>query len=173
MYYSDDIEPRIRLISEILELKSASTRKFTQYMNASRGYNTEDFIYMREAHFMLAVKPDDGATMSEIAEALAVSHGAVSQIAARLEKKGYITRSKNPSNRREIIVTLTDKGKAFYWDHLKYDRNEYAKLDQDYLSQFTDEELGMIRDYESLMCKWFAGESFRSQNREEQTGKLS
>ncbi|MCC8164250.1 MAG: MarR family transcriptional regulator [Lachnospiraceae bacterium] len=158
MYYPDNIEPRIRLISEILELKAISTKEFTQYMNASRGYNTDDFIYMREAHFMLAVKPDDGATMSEIAEALAVSHGAVSQIAARLEKKGYITRSKNPSNRRETIVTLTGKGKDFYWEHLKYDCDRYKNLDQTYLHQFTEEQLEMIRDYESYMCRWFTGE---------------
>lgn len=110
---------------------------------------------MREAHFIVAVGPGEGITMSEIAEKLFVTLGAVSQTAGRLEKKGYILRKRDPGNHRQIVAMLTPKGEAFYQQHLQYDRVQFASLDANYFSRFTEEQLCLIRDYEALMYAAF------------------
>jgi DNA-binding MarR family transcriptional regulator len=43
---------------------------------------------------------------------LAVSKAAVSQILGELEKKGYVEREIDRDNRRKIVITLTDAGRA-------------------------------------------------------------
>jgi len=49
--------------------------------------------------------------MSDIRSYLQVTKGAVSQMLSSLEKKGFINRDINKSNRRNLIVTLTAEGR--------------------------------------------------------------
>lgn len=155
--YNED--ERLNLIYQILGQKAVSSRNFVQYMTSARQYHGEDQLHMREAHFIVQVGPGEGLTMSEIASAMAVTLGAVSQTASRLEKKGYIVRETDPSNRRQIRATLTEKGVEFYHSHLAYDSAKFAKLDDNFLSQFSTEELKRILDYEKLMVKYLVEDS--------------
>lgn len=148
-------EPRLRLIYEIMKEKSRSAQAFVQYMTTNREYGPEDTLHMREAHFIMTVGPGEGKTMSEVAKGLSVTHGAVSQTAGRLEKKGYVLRKRDTNNQRQIVAILTPKGEKFYQQHLQYDRARFAAMDADYLSRFTDEELQVIRDYEAVSCLIF------------------
>lgn len=151
-------DERLKLIQGILGKKQVSSRLFVQYMSKDRTYGGEDTLYMREVHFLVAVGLGEGRTMSELAEELEVTHGAVSQTAGRLEKKGYIIRRRSPENRRIIIAALTEKGEQMYRDHLAYDRVKLSAMDRDYLHQFTLEELELIQRYESAMCAIFTDE---------------
>ncbi len=49
-------------------------------------------MYMREVHFVIELGAMGTPTMSEMAQRLNVTQGAVTQMAARMEKKGYVTR---------------------------------------------------------------------------------
>ena len=88
-------EQRIKLIGKLLHQQGNTARAFVQYMDSDREYTADDKLYMREAHFVIAIGPGEGRTMSEIAREMNVTQGAVSQIASRLEKKGYVCRRKN------------------------------------------------------------------------------
>lgn len=144
-------EARLDLIYELMHQKAATARAYVQYIDSDREYVAGDKLYMREAHFLIAIGPGEGKTMSEIAQELDVTQGAVSQTAARLEKKGYIQRQKCPSNRRLTIAKLTEKGEAFYAEHRKYDKQMFARLDGLCFSQYSDEELRMLIDYEKAI----------------------
>lgn len=50
-------------------------------------------------------------TPGRISDALGVSPGRVSAILDRLEKKGLVVRETDPSNRRNVLVTITDAGR--------------------------------------------------------------
>lgn len=54
---------------------------------------------------------DDNTRLADVREYLAVSKSAISQMLAALEKNGYICRTTDPENRRNVIVTLTPSGK--------------------------------------------------------------
>lgn len=49
--------------------------------------------------------------LPDIREYLSISKAAVSQMLGSLEKKGYINRDIDKNNRRNLIVTLTQKGR--------------------------------------------------------------
>lgn len=146
-------DARLNLIYELLHQKAATARAYVQYMDSDREYVAADKLYMREAHFVIAIGPGEGKTMSEIAQKLDVTQGAVSQTAARLEKKGYIQRQKCPTNRRQTIARLTAKGEAFYTEHQKYDREMFAHVDDIFFFRYSDEELRMLIDYETSVMR--------------------
>ena len=65
------------------------------------------------------------STPSGLTAYLGVSKGSVSQTIAALERKGFIRKSRNPSNRRSVGVELTPSGTRI----LKSDPREQIKAD--------------------------------------------
>ncbi|RFU62408.1 MarR family winged helix-turn-helix transcriptional regulator [Peribacillus glennii] len=72
-------------------------------------------------------------TIGEIAESFSMTASAASQIISKLEKEGYVGREINASNRREIIVSLSKKGKDYHEKRAKLEhyliQKYFAKLD--------------------------------------------
>ena len=93
-------------------------------------------------------------TMSELAQKLNVTPGAVSQIAARLEKKGYLLRAPGRGDRRQSLASLTEKGAALYREHSKYDRVRYESICRCF-AQYSDEQLRLFEQYEETMTEIF------------------
>lgn len=53
----------------------------------------------------------DGVRLAELSEILSVEAPLVTTLADQLEKKGHISRSDDPQDRRAKLLTLTQKGK--------------------------------------------------------------
>lgn len=153
MTYLDN--KRLNLVYRLLGAKMQSTQAFSGYLSTGHNYSPQSVLHMREAHFITAILPGEAKTMSAVAETLAVTQGAASQTAARLEKKGYILRFRSPEDRRIVLVSLTEKGEEFYRDHVEYDTQRFREIEEKVTARYTNEELEMLLDYEERMTSLF------------------
>ncbi len=87
-----------------------------------RKYGTDSNIHVAEIHMIKQIKELGGAYMMEIAENLGVTRGAVSQLIAKLEKKGLIRKFDDPENKLRRVPVLTEKGKTAFEYHEMYHR---------------------------------------------------
>jgi len=73
-------------------------------------------------HFILKYLCDKDATVipSEISEAMHTSTARISAALGSLEKKGQIRREIDKSNRRNILVTITEEGRERSRSELRY-----------------------------------------------------
>ena len=55
---------------------------------------------------------EDGQTVGGIAEQLALESSTLTPLLKRLEAGGLVVRTRNPENERQVIVALTDAGRA-------------------------------------------------------------
>jgi DNA-binding MarR family transcriptional regulator len=55
---------------------------------------------------------EDGQTVGGIAEQLALESSTLTPLLKRLEAAGLVRRTRNPENERQVIVALTDAGRA-------------------------------------------------------------
>lgn len=55
---------------------------------------------------------EDGLTVGGIAEALALESSTLTPLLKRLEAAGMVSRTRNPHNEREVVIRLTDEGRA-------------------------------------------------------------
>jgi DNA-binding MarR family transcriptional regulator len=55
-------------------------------------------------------------TIAEVAEYLSITHSAASRAVDRLVRDGFICRVENPADRRQKVLTLTDRGSALIQD---------------------------------------------------------
>lgn len=60
---------------------------------------------------MLSEAPDDRLRMSALADLIVQSRSRVTHTAARLERRGWVTRSPAPDDGRGVVLQLTDDGR--------------------------------------------------------------
>lgn len=150
----ESILDRIELVRMLLQENTRLVAATTGFLNRPRDYTRGDVLYMREAHFLVAVGPDGHPTMSEMAKRLDVTQGAVTQTAIRLEKKGYVVRMKDADDKRLTTVSLTEKGKSVCMEHIAYDKSRYCEASE-FLKEFSNEELERFIRFEQRLRTMF------------------
>lgn len=80
--------------------------------------------------------------MSELSEMLLVSNGNASTIVNRLEKDGFVARVPMAEDRRVVMVSLTDAGRA----HFDVAAKGHAEMVDGILEAFGHEDLDQIRE---------------------------
>ena len=57
-------------------------------------------------------KVPDGMTLSDVSKRMMVSNGNLTGLADRLVASGHVVRTVSPTDRRAIVISLTDEGRA-------------------------------------------------------------
>ncbi len=65
---------------------------------------------------LMTLWQEDGRTVKALGATLGLDSGTLSPLLKRLEASGYITRARDKSDERQVLVTLTDKGRAMQRD---------------------------------------------------------
>jgi DNA-binding MarR family transcriptional regulator len=55
---------------------------------------------------------EDGRTVGDIADELALEPSTMTPLLKRLEAAGLVRRARNPANERQVVITLTEEGRA-------------------------------------------------------------
>lgn len=65
---------------------------------------------------LMTLWEEDGRTVKALGEKLGLDSGTLSPLLKRLEAAGYINRARDKADERQVLVTLTDKGRAMQRD---------------------------------------------------------
>lgn len=102
----------------ILHLYSVISRKPVDY-------GTGDMLYFTEIHTITTVGKSRKINMTQLAEIMCVTRGAISQTIRKLENKNLIEKL-NTSNRKEFNLRLTDKGRLAYYGQKKFQKEIFT-----------------------------------------------
>ncbi|QOS97323.1 winged helix DNA-binding protein [Brevibacterium sp. JNUCC-42] len=115
------------------------SRSTSLYESVPRTYGTDDELYMVEAHTINLIGEKVHTNTSELAKLTNKTKSAISQMVDKLLKKDLVLKNKNPTNSRETIIELSEKGKQAYQYHKELDKTEYALI-LDRLDQYSTED---------------------------------
>jgi MarR family transcriptional regulator, organic hydroperoxide resistance regulator len=65
---------------------------------------------------LMTLWEEDGRTVKALGEKLGLDSGTLSPLLKRLEAAGYIHRARDKNDERQVLITLTDKGRAMKKD---------------------------------------------------------
>lgn len=120
--------------------------KFTENEKKPRYFGVPELMHASEIHMVMLIGDNPGVHGAELARVAGVTRGAISQILAKLEKKGLVQKIKDPENSLKKVPVLTNKGKVAYYAHEQYheemDRDIYA-----YVDRLTDEQVTVIEKF--------------------------
>ncbi|MCC8046629.1 MAG: MarR family transcriptional regulator [Clostridiales bacterium] len=90
-------------------------------------------------------------TQHDLQNQLCIQSGSVSEILTKLENAGFITRTKDETDRRRCIIAITDAGRKDLEEHDLMHRRKQGRLYRD----LTDEEQEeLIRILRKLHLSW-------------------
>jgi DNA-binding MarR family transcriptional regulator len=88
-------------------------------LNALRESGFDD-VSVNEAHTVDAIGQYVPKNMSDVAGKLEITMGTLTVSINHLVKKGYVQRKKSETDKRMVMLTLTEKGKALYKAHQRF-----------------------------------------------------
>ncbi|WP_157729373.1 MarR family winged helix-turn-helix transcriptional regulator [Tumebacillus algifaecis] len=94
------------------------------------------------------------SNVSHLAERLYVTCGAVTLLADKMQKAGYLTRERSEQDRRVVMVSLTEKGREL----LTEAREIRARLFTRYFGRLTADELNDLANLFNKMEHYIEGE---------------
>ena len=92
------------------ELRSALRRFLRQSEALTRRHGLTTQRYELLLMAKTARNGEERATLSELAERLALAPSSITELVARCERLGLVRRELHPSNRRAVFVALTPEG---------------------------------------------------------------
>lgn len=128
-----------KLFDQMIETIDESYDLMQAYASIPHQYN-DLMLYPVETHTIQMIGNHPGITASLIAKKLNKSPSACSQILRKLEKKELIVKIKNPDNKREYNLYLTDSCKIIYELHEQLDKRILSRYYQN-LNYLTNEEI--------------------------------
>lgn len=83
-------------------------------------FGTDVPLHRAEIHGIEAIGELDGPSLGALADHLAVTKGAASQLARKLTDKGLVGRTEAPHDRRGIRLHLTEAGRVAFEHHARF-----------------------------------------------------
>ncbi len=100
---NNELQNLIDLFLKILHLYSVIERK-------PKDYGTGDLLYFTEIHTITVVAKNREINITQLAEIMGVTKGAISQTIRKLVNKNLIVKT-NITNRKEVNLKLSEKGR--------------------------------------------------------------
>ena len=104
-----------------------------------------------DMHVIEAIGIDEAKNMSTIARLLSVTVGTLTIAMNSLVKKGYVLRRRGTTDRREVYISLSDKGKAAYEHHAGFHKAMIESVSK----ELTQEEMEMLVRTLVKLNRWF------------------
>lgn len=108
-------------------------------------------LSITEMHTIDAIGTDGSRTMGEIANDLRITVGTLTSAINRLIKKEYVVRSRTETDRRVVLVSLTDKGMEAYKVH----RDFHKEMVDNVLDGFDENEQEVLSKVLSKINRFF------------------
>ncbi|THB62757.1 MAG: MarR family transcriptional regulator [Desulfovibrio sp.] len=96
----------------------------------------------REVRFIYAIGQQDMNNVKSIGDMMGVSKSAASQMIGKLEKKGLVSKDRAQDNDKEVLVSLTKKGRRAYEAHKEF-HERHLRTFGERLEEFPDSQLAI------------------------------
>jgi DNA-binding MarR family transcriptional regulator len=120
--------------------------KFARNENKPRHFGVDELLHPSEIHMVMLIGDNPEVHGAELARIAGVTRGAISQIVAKLEKKGLVKKVEDPGSGLRKVPVLTNKGKVAYYAHEQF----HEEIDGDlyaYVKQLNDQQVRIIENF--------------------------
>ena len=122
------------LLYVLWQLQAAARRPVVRLCEAEFG------ITRREWRMLAQLAESEGMPSSALAERAALDRAQTSRAVSALVQKGLVVRTPRPGNRREVLLHLTERGRALYAALLP----RVAAINQELLSVLSETEVATL-----------------------------
>jgi DNA-binding MarR family transcriptional regulator len=123
--------------------------KASSLMTEPRTFGIDELLYTSEIHMVDVIGRNPGINVTEIAQKLGITKGAIPKIIRKLIQKGLINRYQSKDNKRIVQFELTDKGQIAFQQHIEFHR----KFDNSIIQTFDSVSEQNLRFLNEIMSE--------------------
>ncbi len=140
---------RKKTSGEIAELFIKLANKYNSLEKIPVDYGVGKDLYHSERHLLDQIGDYPEKNITELAQFMGVTKGAISQTVKKLENKGIVYRYKGEQNEKEVFLELTETGKGVYEKHKEVNQRSIIPLYEE-LKKYSDDKVYFLVE----MFKW-------------------
>ncbi len=131
--------------TELLNLFAEHMEKQEVLSRLTEDERLHGFSYS-EIHTIAAIGDLEEPNVTNIADRMNVTRGAISKIAKRLQEQGLIEAYRREGNKQKVFFRLAESGRVLYDEHEK--RHElWLKRDNAFLAQFGEQTIEQVESF--------------------------
>ncbi|MBU2699417.1 DNA-binding MarR family transcriptional regulator [Sporomusaceae bacterium BoRhaA] len=131
----------------IFEIMLRIINKVSELMVKPRTFGTGDVLYASEIHMIDVIGRNPGIHVTEIANKLGITKGAVPKMIRKLLQKELIYRYQAKDNKKMVLFELTPKGNTAFQEHAEF----HEKLDQGIINRFNSLQASELLIFNDIM----------------------
>lgn len=135
---------------KIIKLYFSSVKGFNEFESVPRDFGTGDLLFSSEIHTLQAIGKNPEINLTDLSILLDISKSGTSKFIRKLLEKDLIVKGRPLNNKKEVIYTLTEKGRIAYQSHEAFDKKMFGTI-HDILSELTDEENEFLESFLSKL----------------------
>lgn len=128
-----------------------TTPLIMQFIRAQMRSQSGSVLSVPQFRVLAFLDRHPGSSLSDVAEYLGVSRATASTMTDRLVKREYVNRSERASERRQVVLELTELGVKYLEQSREKTRDEIATL----LNNLTEDDLSTISAGLTILKKVF------------------
>jgi DNA-binding MarR family transcriptional regulator len=136
---------------ELVDELFVTTHRLRTYVDARLRANGASIARLRALRMLAAAEADAEAAeplrMRDLSEALGISARTATTVVDSLEREGLVERAPHPTDRRSVLLSLTDSGRVRHREAEKVDRVALAEV----TSRLGPEERERLRELLGLI----------------------
>ncbi|GAA0104779.1 MarR family transcriptional regulator [Paraclostridium sordellii] len=143
------------IIKDIIDFVSKTFPKIhaSLYLESLKEYAANTDVNRTQLRALVFIKNNGEITMTDLCEKLNIEKGSLTTMVDDLNKKGYLTRTRDSRDRRKYILNLTSEGDNIAKDFLEKlgDKleNKFLELDKNDREKF----MASIKNLEDILVK--------------------
>lgn len=144
------MDGKLELCRQIVDDLDVLAESMTDYARHPHHYGIDTPLYPKQIHLLAYIGQNPGCNLVALSSLTGKTKGTISLQLDRLIALGLITKEKSAESRREIVVSLTDKGKTACRFYEEIDHSFFSFL-LDRIPDFTLEQMETISSFVKLM----------------------
>ncbi len=136
-----------KVINEFMEVSNIYMELIDKTEKVKREFNGIE-LYPSEIHTLVFIKDNDEINMTQIAQKLGVTKGAIFKIIQKLERKELLSRYKKTSNNKNTYFKLSEKGLLACQGHEKFHEDFFGEPTEEFYKFVIKNEETILKMYE-------------------------
>lgn len=131
---------------QLCKLVMTVNAQMAELEKEARNFGTSEKLHNSEIRLLNLIGRSKGASITELAESMGVTKGAISQNVRKLEKKGMVNKAIDKDNQSKMNIFLTSQGETACAYHRKY-HEEFNGYVMNAMESCTEHEVKKIIEF--------------------------
>ena len=140
---------KTKIMNDLIEQTLRLINKYNSLEKKLYDFGINELLTSAEIHTIDSIGKNNGINVTNLAEKLGITKGAVSQMVNKLKKRDLVTKLKDSDNDKEVILLLSKKGKIAFNGHIKF----HADIYKDFIPLLENTSIEGINSFKEIINK--------------------